>query len=170
MTTSQEEILKGLKTAMEAEIFGHNFYKNAAQNTPDPLGRETFTRMAEEELGHFNYLRTQYKSVMDKGDYTFTPSLVLAHRKQAGNPIFSEAIKKRVKDSHFEVSVLSIGMKLELEAVKFYRQCARKAAGDEARKFYNELAEWEEDHYRAFEQQLDQLKDDYFQANNFVPM
>ena len=170
MTTSQEEILKGLKTAMEAEIFGHNFYKNASLNTTDSLGRETLARMAEEELGHFNYLRTQYKSVMEKGEYTFSPNLVLAHGKQAGNPIFSDEIKKRVKESHFEVSVLSIGMKLELEAVNFYRQCARQAGSEEARQFYNELAEWEEDHYRAFEQQLDQLKDDYFQANNFVPM
>ena len=170
MTTSQEEILKGLRTAMEAEIFGHNFYKNASLNTTDSLGRETLARMAEEELGHFNYLRTQYKSVMEKGEYTFSPNLVLAHQKQAGNPIFSDEIKKRVKDSHFEVSVLSIGMKLELEAVKFYRQCAQKASEEEARQFYNELAEWEEDHYRAFEQQLDQMKEDYFQANNFVPM
>jgi rubrerythrin len=169
MTTSQEEILKGLKTAMEAEIFGHNFYKNASLNTTDPLGRETLAWMAEEELGHFNFLRTQYKSVMEKGDYTFSPNLVLVHRKQAGNPIFSDEIKKRIKDSHFEVSVLSIGMKLELEAVNFYRQCARQASGEEARRFYNELAEWEEDHYRAFEQQLDQMKEDYFQANNFVP-
>jgi rubrerythrin len=170
MTTSREEILKGLRTAMEAEIFGHNFYKNAAQNTADSLGRETLARMAEEELGHFNYLRTQYKSVMEKGDYSFSPNLVLAHGKQAGNPIFSDEIKKRVKESHFEVSVLSIGMKLELDAVNFYRQCARQAGSEEARQFYNELAAWEEDHYRAFEQQLDQLKDDYFQLNNFVPM
>ncbi len=170
MTTTQKEILQGLKTAMEAEIFGHNFYKNASRNTPDSLGRETLARLAEEELGHFNYLRTQYKSVMEKGDYTFSPNLVLAHRKAADNPIFSDEIKKRIKDSHFEVSVLGIGMKLELEAANFYRQCARQASGEEARRFYNELADWEEDHYRAFEQQLDQLKEDYFQANNFVPM
>jgi len=38
------------------------------------------------------------------------------------------------------------------------------------KKFYNELADWEKDHYHAFEQQLDILKEDYFQANNFVPM
>jgi rubrerythrin len=170
MTATQTEILKGLKTAMEAEIFGHNFYKNASRNTADSLGRETLARMAEEELEHFNHLRTQYKSIMEKGDYAFSPDLVLVHRKQPGNPIFSDELKKRVKDSHFEVSVLSIGMKLELEAVNFYRQCARQASGEEARRFYNDLAEWEEDHYRAFEQQLDQMKEDYFQANNFVPM
>ena len=38
-----------------------------------------------------------------------------------------------------------------------------------AKKFFTELAEWEADHYRAFEEQLDRLKDEYFQANNFVP-
>lgn len=169
MTTSQEEILQGLQTAMEAEIFGHNFYKSTAQNTSDPLGRETFARMAAEELGHFNYLRTQYKAIMEKGNYDFSPPLAVIHNKHAGNPIFSDAIRQRVKDSHLEVSALSIGMKLELDAVNFYRGCARQAESKEARQFYNELAAWEEDHYRAFEQQLDQLKDEYFQANNFVP-
>jgi rubrerythrin len=169
MSTSQEEILQGLKTAMEAEIFGHNFYKSTALNTSDPLGKETFTRMAAEELGHFNYLRSQYQAVMEKGHYDFSPPLALAHEKHAGNPIFSDEIRRRIKDSHLEVSALSIGMKLELDAVNFYRNCARQAQSAEARQFYEELAAWEEDHYRAFEQQLDQLKDAYFQANNFVP-
>jgi hypothetical protein len=36
--------------------------------------------------------------------------------------------------------------------------------------FYNELAEWEEEHFKAFEQQLDALKEEYFQANNFIPL
>lgn len=169
MNASQEEILKGLRTAMEAEIFGHNFYKSTAQNTTDPLGKETFARMAAEELGHFNYLRTQYRSIMEKGNYDFSPPLSVVHKKLAGNPIFSDEIRRRIKDSHLEVSALSIGMKLELEAVHFYRRCAQQAGSEEARKFYSELAEWEEDHYRAFEEQLDQLKDEYFQANNFIP-
>ena len=69
MDKKTQEILKGLKTAIETELTGHAFYKNAAQNTDDPMGKETFTRMAEEEMAHFNYLRHQYKSVMEKGDY-----------------------------------------------------------------------------------------------------
>ena len=34
----------------------------------------------------------------------------------------------------------------------------------------HELADWEEDHYMAFQNQLNSLKDEYFIANNFVPM
>jgi rubrerythrin len=170
MDKQTEEILQGLKTAIEAELTGHEFYKNAAKSTSDPMGKETFKRMAEEEMGHFNYLRHQYKSVLEKGEYDFSKKLTKKGYKHAENPIFSEEIKNRVKESHFEVSALTIGMKLELDAVSFYRSCAQKAQSEEAKQFYNELAEWEQDHFLAFEGALNMLKEDYFQANNFVPM
>jgi rubrerythrin len=165
-----EDMLKGLKTAIEAELTGHEFYKNAAKSTNDPVGKETFSRMAEEEMGHFNYLRHQYKAVLDNGDYDFSKKMIKKQHKHAENPVFSEQIKKRIKDSHFEVSALSIGMKLELDAMKYYRSCAKAANNEQVRQFYNELAEWEEDHYAAFERELEMLKEEYFTANNFVPM
>ena len=68
------------------------------------------------------------------------------------------------------MSALTIGMKLELDAMKFYRSCADKAHSQEAKQFYSELAKWEEGHYLEFEKQLEMLKEEYFQANNFVPM
>jgi rubrerythrin len=61
-------------------------------------------------------------------------------------------------------------MKLEMDAMNFYRSCSEKAQDEEVKEFYNELAEWEQDHYRAFKQQLDMLKEEYFEANNFIPM
>jgi rubrerythrin len=170
MKKKNEEILKGLKTAIEAELMGHEFYKNAAKSTDDPMGKETFSRMAEEEMAHFNYLRHQYKSVMENGDYDFSKKLNKKQVKHADNPVFSEQIKDRIKDSHFEVSALSIGMKLEMDAMKYYRSCAETAHNKEAKKFYTELADWEKDHYLAFERQLENLKEEYFIANNFVPM
>jgi len=170
MGKNTEEILQGLKTAIEAELTGHEFYKNAAKTTSDPVGKETFSRMAEEEIRHFNYLRHQYESVMEKGEYDLTKNLLKKDHTDAKSPIFSDEIKRRVKDSHFEVSALTIGMKLELDAMRFYRTCAEKADSQDVKAFYNELADWENDHYHAFEQQLDELKEDYFQANNFVPM
>jgi len=170
MDIQTEEILGGLKTAIEAELTGHEFYKNAAKSTDDPMGKETFSRMAEEEMSHFNYLRHQYESVLKKGDYDFSKELAKKQYKHAENPIFSEEIRNRIKDSHFEVSALTIGMKLELDAVNFYRSCAAAARNEKARQLYKELADWEEDHYMAFERQLQMLKEEYFQANNFVPM
>ena len=170
MKNETKEILEGLKTAMEAELTGHEFYKNAAKSTGDPMGKQTFSDMAEEEMGHFKFLRHQYKSVLEKGDYDLSKKLIKKQVRNSLSPIFSDEIKDRIKDSHFEVSALSIGMKLELDAMNYYRSCAEKAENEEARKFYGELADWEQEHYRAFERQLEMLKEEYFQANDFVPM
>jgi rubrerythrin len=168
MNKQTEKVLDGLKIAMEAELTGHQFYKAAYKNTKDPKGKDTFSRMADEEMGHFNYLRHQYQSILKSGKYDFTKKL-LKSRKESG-PIFSKEIRNRIKTSHFEVSALTIGMKLEMEAAGFYRKCAAQAATPAAKKFYTELAEWEQGHYDSFKNQLELLKEEYYAANHFVPM
>ena len=170
MDQELKDILQGIRTAMEAELTGYEFYKNAARSTGDPKGKETFSRMAEEEMGHFNYLKHQYGHVMGKGAYDFSKKLDRKAHRHAESPIFSPQLRERVKDAHFEVSALTIGMKLEMDAVQYYRSCAEKATSAEVKAFYNELAEWERDHFLAFERELDMLKEDYFQSNHFVPM
>lgn len=170
MAEATNEILRGLKIAMEAELTGYTFYKNAAENTIDADAKETFRTMADEEMGHFNFLRHQYRSVLKNGKYDPSKKLIKKEIKHADSPIFSEEIRKRIKDAHFEVSALTIGMKLELDAMNFYKSCAKEADDNTAKKFFNELAEWEEDHYSAFAKALEGLKESYFEANNFVPM
>jgi rubrerythrin len=170
MPEKMEDILKGLKEAMEAELTGYNFYKNAAKNTSDEGGKETFSTMAEEEMGHFNFLRHQYSHVLEKGEYDLSKQLTKKGYKNADSPIFSNEIRKRIKDAHFEVSALTIGMKLELDAMNFYRSRAKESQDGAVKTFYNELADWEEEHYRAFSKALEGLKESYFEANNFVPM
>ena len=108
MSEKTANILKGLKEAMEAELTGYNFYKNAAKNTSDMDGKETFSTMAEEEMGHFNFLRHQYGHVLEKGEYDLNKKLTKEKFKKADSPIFSNEIRKRIKDAHFEVSALTI--------------------------------------------------------------
>lgn len=170
MTINSDEILDGLKTAMEAELTGHNFYKNAAESISDPKGKDALLRMANEEMEHFKYLRHQYKSVLESGDYDFARKFVKLNREQEENPVFSQGIKDRVKECHLEVSVLTIGMKLELDAINYYRSCAEKAETIEAKQFYQELADWETIHFEALEWELNELKEEYWQANEFIPM
>ena len=170
MATGKTETLDALKTAMEAELTGHNFYMNAARNVQDTRARETFLEMAEDEKHHFSYLRHQYASVLESGTYDFAREFIRADAARGENPIFSDAIKERIRECHYEISVLTIGLKLELDAIRFYRACAGKADTEEARKMYEALAEWEEGHCAAFERELESLKEDYWQANNFVPL
>ncbi len=170
MTNANEKILAALKTAMEAEMTGYHFYNNAALTTEDPQGKATFKRLAEEEMLHFNYLRKQYGSVLATGGFDFSTPLAADSTAEIGGPIFSPQLKARIKQSHFEVSALSVGMQLELNAVNFYRQCAEESDNPEVKAFFNHLVKWEQGHYDGFAQELESLKEDYWQANNFVPM
>ena len=61
-------------------------------------------------------------------------------------------------------------MKLEMDAMNYYRSRSEEAQEKNVKQLYRELADWEQDHYRAFKQQLDVLKQEYFEANNFIPM
>ena len=64
---NQNGLLEALKTALEAEMTGHQFYLHAAATTEDPQGKATFSRMAKEELEHFHLLKNQYAAVLENG-------------------------------------------------------------------------------------------------------
>ena len=170
MTTDNQTILAALKKAMEAEMTGHHFYLNAAETTKDEQGKKTFFRLAKEELQHFNYLKKQYKSVLDSGSFDLSEPMEADSEARAGGPIFSAELRARIKKSHFEVSALGVGMQLELNAVNFYRQCANDADDSEVKEFFTGLVKWEQGHYNGFAEELETLKEEYWQANDFIPM
>jgi rubrerythrin len=170
MSTSKEKILAALKSAMEAEMTGHHFYKNAAATTADPQGRATFERLAREELLHFNYLKKQYQSILETGSFDLSQPLADRREDETAKAIFSPQLKARIKQSHFEISALSIGMQLEMNAVRFYQQCADESSDPGVKELFQQLADWERGHHDDFVRELDELKEEYWQANNFVPM
>ena len=169
MDESTKRIAEGLRKAMRAEHEGRHFYLMAAESTQDAKGQETFKDLAEEELDHFNYLKKHYESVLKTGKVDATA--VLGEQKALGgtHPIFSEEIKTRVKDAHYEMTALSIGIQLELSAVNFYRAEAEATSDPQVKKLHEELAKWEQGHLAALEQQANALKEDYWHDAGFAP-
>jgi rubrerythrin len=169
MADAADRVAQGLSKAMQAEQEGRHFYLMAAQSTQDPKGRQVFERLAEEELGHFNYLKTQYRSVKQTGRVDTSVQLGSRLDLSGGHPIFSEEIKNRIGQAHYEMTALSIGIQLELSAVKFYTGEAEAASDPVVKSFYKELAEWEQGHLDAFRAQADSLKEDYWSEGGFSP-
>ena len=170
MTTDEKKrMTDGLKQAIQAEIDGYHFYMMAARSTSDDKGREVFESLAQDEREHVRFLSLQYDAFMEKG--AADPAVTLGKRAtlQGASPIFSDSFRDRIKDAHFEMSALSIGINLELSAVQFYKDQATQARDETVTKFYNELADWESGHYRALLQQQESLKEDYWAGGGFSP-
>jgi rubrerythrin len=168
-TDEQKRLTDGLQQAIKAEIDGYHFYMMAARSTSDDKGREVFESLARDEKEHVRFLSLQYDAFMDRG--APDPAATLGRRAelQGTSPIFSAQFRERIAEAHLEMSALSIGIGLELSAVKFYQDQAAQAGDEIVKKFYNELADWEHGHYQALLQQQESLKEDYWAGGGFSP-
>ncbi len=169
MTTEEPNLADALVKAIKAERDGHSFYSMAANASQDPKGRDVFLRLAAEELEHASFLARQHESVLKTGGPDASIKLGAPVDLAGMSPIFSEGIKSRIKDAHFEMSALSIGIQLELDAMNFYKSHAGATKAPAAKAFFTELADWESGHYQALLRQQEELKEDYWSDSGFAP-
>jgi rubrerythrin len=169
MDEATRRVTEGMRKAIEAEIEGHHFYKMAASSTKDAQGRAVFEQLAEEEMDHARFLRAQMVSLRETGHVDASVKLGDRADLSGGSPIFSPAIKQRVREAHYEVTALSVGSQLELGAIQHYKAQAEAATDEHVKAFYQDLADWETGHYVALTRQLEDLRDDYYDAGDFAP-
>lgn len=162
-------LLEALARTMQAEREGHYFYKMAAAATEDPKGRDVLTRLADEEIGHFEFLRAQHRSLAESGQVDGTAKLGNRLDLSGRSPIFSARLRERVRDAHYEMTALAVAAQLERDAERHYRDAAAAAGDPEVKKFFLELAVWEAGHYAALVAQADDLKEDYWAGSGFAP-
>jgi rubrerythrin len=169
MDDSMKKVAEVLKKAIQAEIEGQHFYRMAARSTDDPRGREVFERLAQDEVAHEKFLRAHLRSILETGRPDADAKLGRPTDFSGSSPIFSEALRSRIGEAHYEMTALSVGIQLELAAEKFYRRASEETADPQLEQQLRELADWEAGHYRALLVQQEELKEDYWAASGFSP-
>jgi rubrerythrin len=168
VSQTKEQLVAGLKEAILTEETGIQFYTVAAKNTTDVQGREVFQQLARDEAEHLQWLRRQYGHVLEG-----TPWEVIRpefHADLSGpSPIFSDGLRLRIGEAHWEMTALSVGLALEEATVARYRNLARAAEQPDVRRFFEELTKWEESHADALSRQSNLLKESYWHEAHFAP-
>jgi rubrerythrin len=161
--------IEGLKTALQTELNGIEFYRIAAQTTEDTKGKKAFQMLADDEVKHFNALQQQYSALIENNGWQ---KLDLGKMPEFPDesPIFSKELKERIKGKHFEVTALSIGALLESNSIDFYRKMKEASDDPTAREMYGQLQQWEEKHLQAITRQLNIIKEDYWAEQGFSPL
>lgn len=165
----KRDMADALREAMRSEIEGRHFYRMAAETTADPKGRKVFAELAEDELAHYEALKKQFEALTGGAEAVPKIALPAGPDLSGPSPIFSEQIKGRMHQAHFEMTSLSVGIQLELKAQKFYRRQAEAAEDQAVADLFSSLAEWEAGHYEALLRQQESLKEDYWGVMGFAP-
>jgi rubrerythrin len=170
-TVDKDKALKGLKTALQTELNGIEFYRMAADKTTDTKAKNVFKMLANDEIMHFNELQKQFKTLLSSNRWAPRVTLKEAqHMFEGKSPIFSDEFMTRITDKHFEVTALSIGALLETNAVDFYRQMKEETDDPTARELFERLQNWEKGHLDALSRQLDLIKEEQWQEMRFEPL
>ena len=169
MSRSADSIARALSEAIQAERDGSSFYLMAAQTCKDPTGKQVFKSLAQEEMDHQEYLSAQHQSVLATGQLDRSLKLGSRVALTGESPIFSPQIKERIKDAHFEMSALSIGIQLEQSAIEHYSRAADAAEDPAVAEFFRELVRWETGHHQALLRQQELLKEDYWSSGGYCP-
>ncbi len=165
-----KKVLEGLKIAMQTELTGIEFYKLAAEKTEDKKGKEVFKTLAEDEIKHFQELNRQYEHILKENNWFSRIDLGNPDQFIGESPIFTEELKDRIKEKHFEMSALSIGALLESNSIDFYRKMKEEADEPIAKELFARLQNWEEKHLEAITKQLNILKEEFWADAQFSPL
>lgn len=168
MSQTRDQLIAGLKEAILTERTGVQFYTVAANNTTDVQGREVFQQLARDEAEHQQWLRRQYGHIVEGTPWEEMRPAFHADLSRP-SPIFSDGLRSRIGEAHWEMTALSVGLALEEATVTRYRDLARAAEQPDVRRFFEELARWEESHAEALRRQSNLLKESYWDEAHFAP-
>ncbi len=161
------DLKEAFEMAMQGEVEGRELYRVAAQQTDDKKAKEVFMSLSNDEDMHLHFLKKLYDEYTNKKDITLPDLPKIKEFDDAESPIFTREFKKFVKNKDFEMTTLSIGMKLELEAAQFYKSMAMESEDKKLKDFFLYLAKWEEGHFDALKKQKSYFEDYYKSKYSF---
>jgi len=164
-----DDIREILKKAYQIEVDGYTFYSMAADRASKPAVQELFDKLARDEIQHKAYLQGVMGSYEDKGIEAFNIHRRDPDLQSFSSTIFTEEFKRQVHGAELELGVLSIGMTLESNAIRYFSGAAENAAEEEVREFYQFLADWEQQHLEALQALYHGVRQDFWDEGGFSP-
>jgi len=164
-----DDIHEILRKAYQIEVDGYTFYSMTAERATKPAVQELFDKLARDEVQHKAYLQSVIGSYEEKGVAAFK----MPHRdpdlKAFTATIFTDQFKKQAQGADFELGVLSIGMTLETNAIKYFSGAAENTNETEVKDFYLFLADWEKKHLDALQMLFNGVREDHWAEGGFAP-
>ena len=167
--SDREQLLEILRKAYQIEVDGYTFYSMTAERAEKEAVQELFSKLAADEMQHQAFLKSVAGRYDEHGVAAFQLSARSPQVRAINQAFFSAKFRDQAASSEFELGVLSVGMTLETNAVKYFSTAAEQAGEHEVKGFYQFLADWEKQHFDALQGLFNAVRAEHQAASAFAP-
>lgn len=160
MTQEREKTLEALKTAIQMEIDGKEFYLKASSVSKNEMGRKLLETLSNEEDYHRRKFEEIYAVIQTKMGWPKT-EFETAGGKQL-RTIFSEMmtqISTEKETLQSEIDTVQKAMDMESASRDFYNRQRENSIHIAEKQFYEKVAEEERQHFLVLLDYFEYLKD-----------
>lgn len=147
--------IKAIELALENELQERNFYINQSKRTNHPVGKQMFTRIAEDEDEHYIRLNKIYLELSRQGKWPETVSTTIQ------NTNIMEVLLNIAKSVDFTASpddddrqALRIAIDFETQGYTDYMNLSDSAENQAEKDFFSRLAAIENEHLLSLKETL----------------
>ena len=153
---TDEDVKEAIKTAIQMEKDGYEFYQKAAAQTSSEMGAQIFASIAKDELVHLETFKKMFEDRVGKEELE---ELVRSSNKYTQLPIFPKDVKsvEGVNADTDELDALNVAMSAEKDAIDHYGKILDQTTDDEVRKILEQIIDQERNHYRILEGEFSHL-------------
>jgi rubrerythrin len=169
MSDNRDAILDIVGKAYQIETDGYTFYSMTAERATKPAVQELFSKLASDEVQHQAFLKSAARNYDEKGAAAFSFNTKLPDARAVTSQVFTGRFREQAAGAQFEIAVLSIGMTLESNAIRYFTTAAKQATEREVREFYQFLADWEQQHYDSLQNIFSIVRADHMAESGFSP-
>lgn len=166
---NRDEVLDILRKAYQIEVDGYTFYSMTADRADKPAVQELFGRLAQDEVQHQAFLRQVANHYDAEGVAAFNQVGKAPELKAFADKVFGDRFREQAEGAAFEMAAVSVGMTLEKNAIAYFSQAAKTATEREVQRFYQFLADWEQQHLDALQALHVSVRADFWEKSGFAP-
>lgn len=140
--------LNALDVALNNEMKEREFYLENARRTQNPLGKAMFSRIADDELEHYERLKELHGIWEKEGKWPETIPLTV-NKTNIGEILVStlKTIDKTAKPGADDLEAITIACTFEEKGVLFYSELADSSEDPREKEFFTLLSMIENEHY-----------------------
>jgi rubrerythrin len=153
MSNTENRTVQMLCAALEMEEKGKAFYEKALAASRNPLGREIFRTLIEDEIVHRDRIQKIYDSLMKEPGWKQDWER-LACPVQDWGTVFRDLAAKFAQSSAADpsdIEAVEIARDFELKSIEFYENHLALSTDPLEQAFLNQMIREEKSHYRALQ-------------------